>query len=416
MLDINFIRNNPQKVKEGCEKKQIKIDIDELLRLDKEKRKLQGRLDELRAERNKISSQKVQENLLSRAREIKEEIKKIEPRLHELEKKLREILLSLPNLPFDEVPVGKDDSQNLVLRKVGKTPSFKFSYKNYLELAEKLDLIDVKRAAKISGPRFGFLKKEAVLLQFALINFAFDILTKKGFIPILPPVMLKTEMARGTGYFEATNLEEAYFLPKDNLYLAGTSEQPLIAMHANEIFDEEELPKRYVGYSTCFRREAGSYGKDTRGILRVHQFDKVEMIVFCKPEESKKEHQLLLSLEEKLMQALKLPYQVVNICSGDLGMPAAAKFDIETWIPSEKRYRETHSTSNCTDFQARRLDIKYRARNGELRFVHTLNGTAFAMGRTLIAIIENYQQKDGSIKVPRVLQKYCGFKIIKGCK
>jgi seryl-tRNA synthetase len=225
--------------------------------------------------------------------------------------------------------------------------------------------------------------------------------------------MLKEEMAKGTGYFEAADKEEAYFLPQDNMFLAGTSEQSLVAMHSNEVFGRSDLPKRYVAFSTCFRREAGSYGKDTKGILRVHQFDKLEMVVFCKPEDSIKEHKLLLSLQEELMKVLKLPYQVINICTGDLGRPAAMKYDIETWIPSEKKYRETHSTSNCTDYQARNLDIKYKDKFGKLNFVHTLNGTAFAIGRILIAIIENYQQKDGSIKVPDVLVAYMnGIKTI----
>jgi len=219
--------------------------------------------------------------------------------------------------------------------------------------------------------------------------------------------MIKQEMARGTGYFEQTDENEAYRLACDDMFLVGTSEQSLIAMHADEVFQEKELPKLYAGFSTCFRREAGSYGKDTKGILRVHQFDKVEMVVFCRPEDSSRYRELLLTIEETLMQALNLPYQVVNICTGDLGRPAAAKYDIETWIPSENKYRETHSTSTCTDFQARRLNIRYRA-NNELRFVHTLNGTAFAIGRMIIAIIENFQQKDGSILIPDVLQPYMG--------
>jgi len=300
------------------------------------------------------------------------------------------------------------------LKKVGKRPEFDFKPKDYLEIAEELDLIDIKRAAKVSGTRFGYLKNEAVLLEFALINLALGTLIKEGFAPVIPPVMLKPEMARGTGYFEAVDLKEAYYLPKDKLFLIGTSEQSLLTMHANEIFEEKELPKRYLGFSSCFRREAGSYGKDTRGIFRVHQFDKVEMFSFSKPDDSKKEHQFFLKIEEDLMKKLALPYQVVNICTGDLGFPAAAKYDIETWLPGQGKYRETHSTSNCTDFQARRLNIRYRDKNGKLNFVHTVNGTAFAIPRPLIAIIENYQQKDGSVKIPQVLQKYmAGKKIIK---
>jgi seryl-tRNA synthetase len=282
-----------------------------------------------------------------------------------------------------------------------------------MELGKSLELIDAERASKVSGSRFGYLKNELPLLEFAIINLVMATAKKEGFIPVIPPVMLKDEMARGTGYFEATDEKEAYYLPEDKMYLVGTSEQSLVCMHADEILNEKDLPLRYVGFSTCFRREAGSYGKDTKGILRVHQFDKLEMVIFSKPEDSQKEHKLLLSIEEKLMKALALPYQVINICTGDLGRPVAAKYDIETWLPSEKRYRETHSSSNCTDFQARRLNIRYRDKAGKVGFVHTLNGTAFAIGRILIMIMENYQQKDGSIKVPKALQKYCGFKVIK---
>jgi seryl-tRNA synthetase len=405
MLDINFIRQNPEKVKEACKKKNVQCDVDAVLAYDKKKRERITSIEILRSKQNKIGKDNIEEG-----KRIKSEIKKLEPEMEEIEKKLEELLMALPNIPFDDVPVGKDDSQNVVLRKVGKVPKFDFPAKDYLQIGEGLNLIDVKRAAKVAGARFGYIKNEAVLLEFAIIKLVFDLLTKKGFSPVLPPVMLKEEMAMGTGYFEASDKEEAYFLPQDKMFLVGTSEQSLIAMHANEVLD---LPKRYIAFSTCFRREAGSYGKDTKGILRVHQFDKLEMIIFSKPEDSKKEHQLLLSIEEELMKKLALPYQVINICTGDLGRPAAAKYDIETWVPSENKYRETHSTSNCTDFQARRLNIKYKDKTGKLAFVHTLNGTGFAIGRILIAIIENYQQKDGSIKVPKVLQKYTGFKIIK---
>jgi len=240
-----------------------------------------------------------------------------------------------------------------------------------------------------------------------------DILIKEGFIPLIPPVMIRPEMMKGMGYVERGG-EEIYRVEKDNLYLVGTAEQIIGPMHANEVFEERDLPLRYVGFSSCFRREAGTYGKDTRGIFRVHQFDKVEMFIFCKPEDSKKEHQLLLKIEKDLMQKLKIPYRVVQMCSGDLGDPAAAKYDIEAWFPGQGKYRETHSTSNCTDFQARRLNIRYRdSKTNKLQFVHTVNGTAIAIGRAILSILENYQQKDGSVKVPKILQKYLGFKLIK---
>jgi len=419
MLDIKFIRQNPEKVKEGCQKKRVKIDIDRFLEIDRQRKETIQALELIRAQKNQASKEIAQlkesnqrQKIILKTKELDRNSDRMEEKLKGLEEEFNNLMYQIPNLPFDEVPVGKDDSENVVLRQVGERTKFNFESKDYLEIAEKIDLIDTKRAAKTSGSRFGFLKGEAALMEFALIRFVMDILTKENFIPVVPPVMLKKEMMMGMGYLQPGGDEETYYLPKDDLYLVATSEQSIGAMHANETFQEKDLPRRYVGFSTCFRREAGSYGKDTKGILRVHQFDKIEMFSFVKPEDSKKEHQFLLSQEEKLMKALKLPYQVINICTGDLGMPAAAKYDIEAWIPSQKRYRETHSTSNCTDFQARRLNIRYQKKDGKLEFVHTLNGTAFAIGRILIAIIENYQQKDGSIKVPEALWPYLGFKVI----
>ena len=413
MLDINFIRENSEKVKEACRNKNANVDVDRVLELDKKKRELMTSLESLKAEQNKISKGGHDELAINKAKELKEQFKELEPELKKIEGELHGLLILLPNIPFDDTPVGKDDSGNVVLRKIGKLPKFNFEARDYMQLGKDLDLIDTERAGKVSGSRFGYLKNELPLLEFAIINFVMDTVRKQGFAPVIPPVLLKNEIARGTGYFEATDEKEAYYFPEDKFYLAGTSEQSLVAMHAGEVLNEKDLPIRYVGFSTCFRREAGSYGKDTKGILRVHQFDKLEMVIFSKPEDSKKEHQLLLSLEEKMMKGLGLPYQVINICTGDLGRPAASKYDIETWLPSENKYRETHSTSNCTDFQARRLNMRYKDKSGKMNFVHTLNGTAFAIGRILIMIMENYQQKDGNIKVPKALQKYCGFKIIK---
>jgi len=423
MLDIKFIRQNPDKVKEGCQKKQVKVDINLLLEVDKKRRELLQALEDMRAQKNKASKKisetkggKEKQKIILQMRELDKNSDRLTENSKKLDEEFKKLMLQIPNLPFDDVPVGRDERDNVVLREVGEKLKFDlpagrqgFQPKDYLEIAENLDLIDVKRAAKTSGTRFGFLKREAALMEFAIINFVFENLLGEDFIPIVPPVMIKPEMMRGMGYVERGG-EEIYFVEKDNLYLIGTAEQIIGPMHADETLEEKELPKRYAGFSSCFRREAGSYGKDTKGILRVHQFDKVEMFIFCQPEESKKEHQLLLSIEEKLMQALKLPYRVIQICTGDLGDPAAAKYDIEAWMPSENRYRETHSTSNCTDFQARRLNIRYRDKSGKLNFVHTINGTAFAIGRILIAIFENYQQKDGSIKIPEVLQKYLGRK------
>ena len=407
MLDIKFIRENPKEVKKKAQSKGANINVDLILKLDEERRRLIQGVESLKAEKNKLG---VKDR--KKGKEIKEQIKKLEPKLEKTEKEFEELMLQVPNLPLDDVPIGKTEKDNLVMKNVGIRTKFSWKAKNYMELAEALDIIDVQRAAKVSGTRFGYLKGGVVMLEFALIQLAFDVLLKQGFIPIVPPVMIKAEMAKGMGYLEQLGKEEAYYLPEDDLYLVGTSEQSLGTMHANEVFNEKDLPRRYAGFSTCFRREAGSYGKDVKGILRVHQFDKIEMFSFCKPEDSVKEHKLLLSLEEKLMKLLKIPYRVVQVCSGDLSMPSVATYDIESWMPGQNQYRETHSTSNCTDFQARRLNIRYRSKNG-IEFVHMLNGTAFAIGRTLIAIIENYQQKDGSVKVPIALQKYIKIKEIK---
>jgi seryl-tRNA synthetase len=420
MLDIRLIRKNPEKVKEGIKKKGFdeKL-VDELLKVDEKRREKIKEVEELRAKINKISKEigkekdeEKKKELLKESKEISEKLERLEEELKKKEEIFESLMAKLPNLPFDDVPVGKDETQNVVLREVGEKPKFDFTPKDHMEIGEKLDLIDVKRAAKTSGTRFGFLKNEAVLLEFAIINFTFNTLIKEGFIPVIPPILIKGKPFWGMGYLDRGK-EEVYYIPKDELYLVGTAEQIIGPMHMDEIFEEKELPKRYLGFSSCFRREAGSYGKDTRGIFRVHQFDKIEMFSFCKPEDSRKEHRFFLEMEEKLMQALKIPYRVVHICTGDLGEPAAEKFDIEAWLPGQNKYRETHSTSNCTDFQARRLNIRYRRKSGKLEFVHTINGTAFAIGRILIAILENYQQNDGSVKIPEVLHPYLPFKEIR---
>jgi len=419
MLDIKLIRQNPKIVKEGSKNKGIKVDIDRLLEVDKKRRETLQALENIQAQKNKaskripeIKDEKEKRKIILQMKEIDKNSDRLNKTSKELDEEFNKLMLQIPNLPQEDVPIGKDEKENVVLKEVGQKPKFDFKPKDYMEIAERLDLIDVQRAAKISGTRFGYLKNEAVLLEFALVNFAFDNLLKEGFSPIIPPIMIKEEMARGMGYVEQLDKEEAYYLEKDNLYLVGTAEQSIGPYFANEILEENDLPKRFAGFSTCFRREAGAYGKDTRGIFRVHQFDKIEMFSFCKPEDSIKEHQFFLDLEEKLMQLLKIPYRVIRICTGDLGFPAAAKYDIEAWLPSENRYRETHSTSNCTDFQTRRLKIRYHDKNGNLNFVHTVNGTAFSQ-RPILAIIENYQQKDGGILVPEILQKYLSFKIIK---
>jgi len=416
MIDIKLLREKPEVVREALKKRGVELDVDYLLELDEKIRKLKQNVQNLRAQRNQISSAaKDKPELLEKGREIKEKIKTLEQELKELEVEFNNKFLLIPNIPFDDVPVGEDESSNVVLRKWGRIPEFNFEVKDHLELGKMWDIIDVERAAKVSGTRFGYLKNEAALLEIALINLAFDILAKKeGFTPVIPPTLIKPESMKAMGYIDTEeDLAERYFLKKDNLFLVGTAEQSVGPMHQNEIFKEEELPKRYVAFSSCFREEAGSYGKDTRGILRVHQFDKIEMFSFSKPEDSKKEQLYLLSLAEKLVQLLKIPYRVVALCTGDLSRPSASTFDIECWIPSQNKYRETNSISNCTDFQTRRLNIRYRKKGeNKTEFVHTLNGTAFAIGRIIIAILENYQQKDGRILVPKVLRKYLGFKYI----
>jgi len=404
MLDIKYIRDNLKEVKKATQDKGYKIDFEKLLRLNDERRKIIQEIDELRAQRNKLTKNDIQ-----KGKKIKEELKKLEPQKQELEKEYKELMYKIPNIPEKGVKVGKDERDNEVIKKAGKIKLKKA--KDHTEIGKSMDLIDTDASAISSGSRFCFLKNEAVMLEFALINFALDLLCKEKFIPIIPPVMLKNEVARETGYYEAGD-DDSFYLKDEEKVLIGTSEHSILAYHKNTVFNEKDLPRRYVGFSTCFRREAGSYGRDVKGILRVHQFDKVEMVSFARPEDSKKEHQYLLSLEEKIVQKLELPFRVVKMCTGDLGRPASSKYDIEVWLPGQGRYRETHSSSNCTDFQARRLNIRYRE-SDKSGFVHTLNGTAIAIGRTLIAILENYQQKDGSVKVPEVLQKYCGFKEIK---
>ena len=409
-----------------------------MLEIDQRRRNKIKEVDDLRARQNQLSNEisrsaEGREKKIEGSKEIKAKLGSIEFEMKALEEEFVGLMYKLPNLPDDSVPVGKDEKDNIVLREVGGKPKFKFTPRDYVELGEKLDLIDTERAAKVSGSRFGYLKHEAPLLEFALVQLALDFvrdeknikkivkerklsISSKPFIPVVPPVLIKPEAMKAMGYVERGG-DEIYYLEKDNLYLVGTAEQSVGPMHMDETFEEGKMPHRHIAFSTCFRREAGSYGKDTRGILRVHQFDKAEMFILSSPETSREEHQLLLGIEEHLMQTLGIPYQVINNCSGELGDPAAAKFDIEAWLPGQKggegEYRETHSTSNTTDFQARRLNVKFRRKDGKTEFVHMLNGTAFAIGRTIIAILENYQQEDGSVKVPKVLQKYTGFKEIK---
>ncbi len=406
MLDIKFIRENAKLVEEGARQKGYPTDVEKLLKVDDQRRKLIEEVDKLRSDRNKAAKERDEKT----GSKIKVELKQKEVDLEKLNEDFYKLVRQVPNLPKDDVKPGTSEAENEVLRQVGEKPKFDFEPKDHLELGVALDLIDTDTASKISGPRFGYLKNELALLEFALINFVMDLLVKEGFIPIIPPVIINKNVAENLGYPEyATG--EGYTV--DDQYLVGTAEHSIVPMHADQTFKDSDLPKRYVGFSTAFRREAGSYGKDTRGIFRVHQFDKVEMVTYVLPEDEDKEHEYLLSLEEKIVQELELPYQVIKMCSGDLGFPTARKYDVETWIPSQQKYRETHSASTNSDFQSRRLNIKYQNK-GKKDYVYILNATAVAIGRTLIAIMENYQQKDGSIIVPEVLQKYTNFKKIPG--
>ena len=429
MLDIALIRNNPELVKKGIATKNANPDmVDAFLALDQKWRNATTELDKLRALQRTLS----EERKIDEAKANKEQIKKLEYDLQEMSAERDILWARIPNIPLPDVVLGKSDADNIVLREVGERTHFKFSPKDYLAIAYALGIIDTERAAKVSGSRFGYLLGDMVLLEFALLQFATKILTDKNilrkiitaqklkisekpFIPVLPPVLISKESMSAMGYLERGE-DEIYHLPKDNLYIVGTSEQSLGPMHMNETFQAQDLPLRYFGFSSCFRREAGSYGKDTKGILRVHQFNKSEMFTFVLPEASQDEHEFLLAIEEYLMQQLEIPYHVLNICTADLGDPAAKKYDVEAWLPGqlggEGEYRETHSTSNCTDYQARRLNVKFRPEgNAPSQYVHTLNGTVFSE-RPLIAIIENYQTEDGKIEIPKVLQPYIGKKII----
>src|SRR5213083_286989 len=358
--------------------------------------------DELRAAR-KLKGKPTPEQLVELER-VKEELQSLEAQLSAAEARRKELLDRVPNPPDEETPDGFTDEDAVEIRRVGEPPSFDFPARDHLALAEVYGWIDLERAAKVSGARFAYRIGDVALLELALYRFALDRLVTRGFTPVLPPILVREEAMYGTGFFP-TDEVNIYGVERDELYLVGTSEVPLAAMRSGEVLDADELPLRYAGYSTCFRREAGAAGKDTRGMFRVHQFDKVEMFVFTRPEWSQDEHERLLEIEEKLVQDLELPYRVVNVAAGDLGASAAKKYDIEAWFPSQERYREITSTSNTTDYQARRLEIRYRRDDKQLEPVHTLNGTAVT-GRAMLAIVENFQDRDGSISIPQPLHEF----------
>ncbi len=417
MLDIQFIRNNAETVRDGVRKKRIDVDVDRLLELDEKRRQLQHEVDDMRSQRNQLSSTegggKPTQDQIDQVKQLKEQLTSKEAELDEVEAEYERLMLQVPNPPDPSVPEGADDGENQAIKHWGDVPDFDFTPKDHVQLGESLDLIDMETAAQTSGARFFYLKNDAVLLEFALTQWILGKLVQNGFSPIIPPQLVREQMMQATGFFPADANEIYHVNPDDDdLYLIGTSEVPLAGLHMFEPVNGDELPKRYAGFSSCFRREAGSYGKDTRGIMRVHQFDKLEMYSFTHPDDSWEEHEFLLSIEEEILQELKLPYRVVNICGGDLGPAAAKKYDCEAWIPTQGQYRELTSCSNTTDFQARRGGIKYTDENDQSHFTHTLNGTAMASTRTLIAIMENYQTEDGRIHIPEVLQLYVGAEII----
>jgi seryl-tRNA synthetase len=412
VLDLRSIREDPDPARTALARRSpdLAADLDRALELDRRRRELTTEVGDLRAAQNRASreiggsSGEERDRRIASVREVSERLESLEPELAATESELKALLDRLPNPPHPSVPEGETDEDDDLVRQVGEPPSFGFEPRDHVELGERLGIIDIERAARVSGSRFTYLLGAAVWVQWALVRYCLDRLTGKGFLPVVPPVLVRDEAMYGTGFLP-TDEAQIYVTREDDLYLVGTAEVSLAAIHQGEILEPEGLPRRYVGYSTCFRREAGAHGKDTRGIFRVHQFDKVEMYSFTEPEASWDEHEFLLSCEEELVGGLEIPYRVMNVCTGELGAPAAKKYDIEVWLPGQGRYRELTSCSNTTDYQARRLECRVRYPDGN-RVAHTLNGTASAIGRTLIALLENHQRQDGSVALPEALHPY----------
>lgn len=417
MIDIKLLREQPDVVRAAAKNKNSDPGkIDEALKLEDDRRYLLIQIENLRSRRNQLSRDQIPEG-----KKIKAQLKSLEPKLKEIEGELDLVMRQIPNIPFDSVPVGRDESQNQPIRSWGQPRQFDFPIRDHLELGEKLGIIDVATAGKVTGSRFGYFLGDLALMEIALIQLAFKTLTDpqilskiarkynpKPFIPVIPPVMINPQTYIRMARLDPGMEEERYFLPKDNLYLVGSAEHTLGPLHMDQILEERDLPIRYVGFSSCFRREAGSYGKDVRGILRVHQFDKVEMECFTTPQDSLKEQDFLIAVQEYIMQSLGLPYQVVAICTGDMGGPDARQIDINTWMPAQNKYRETQTSDLMTDYQARRLNTRVRLKNGQTVFAHMNDATCIAVGRTLIAILENCQNADGSVTIPQVLVPYLG--------
>lgn len=407
MLDLNLIRQSPGLVKQGVKNKGYdpKV-VDRVLRIDETRRQLIKEVEQWRQKRNQLKRGEIE-----KGKKIKEMLRRIEPDLRAVEEELKMVLAEIPNLPAEETPRGASEKDNVEIKKWGKIKKLDFEPKDHLELGKKLGILDFEAGAKVAGSGFYFWLNEGALLELALVKYAFDFLTKEGFTPIITPDLARSRYYLGTGYLPQGPEAQTYEIKGEDLGLIATAEVTLAGKHADETIPADQLPLKYVGYSHCFRQEGGAYGKYSKGLYRVHQFTKTEMFVYCLPEESNQWHEKILALEEKIYQELGLPYQVVEMCAGDLGAMAARKFDINVWMPGRGDYGEVTSTSNCTDYQARNLNIKYR-RQSETGFVHLINATAIAVPRTILAILENYQQKDGSVLIPKALQPYVGQKKI----
>jgi seryl-tRNA synthetase len=411
MLDIRAIREDAGRFRAGLARRNLGDAVDALLAADELRRDLTARVEDLRARQNRVSkeigaaSAEDKQSLIAEVGKVSAELKELEPALADAQRSLADLLAVTPNVPDESAPNGFTDEDAVEIRRHGAPPAFAFEPRDHVALGEALGVLDTERGARTSGSRFVYLLGDIVFVQIALMRHAMDVLAAHGFTPVIPPVLVREEAMYGTGFLP-TDAVNIYRTEEDELYLVGTSEVPLAAFHMGEILDQSDLPLHYAGYSTCFRREAGTYGKDLGGMFRVHQFDKVEMFSFCTPESSWDEHELLLSIEEEIIGNLEIPYRVVNVAAGDLGGSAAKKYDIEAWLPGQDRYRELTSCSNCTDYQARRLQTRVRHEDGALETLHTLNGTATAIGRTLIALLENHQRADGSVEVPVALHPY----------
>lgn len=419
MLDIKFIREHKDLVKEAARKKHVSLNVDKLLTLDDERVGLLQVVEEARARQNKASDEiakttdeATRQKKISEMKTLKETLSKDEEKLKKIMDEWRALMLAVPNIPDVSVPEGDSDEQNVELKKEGDVPKFSFKPKSHLELLKDLDLADFERGSKVHGFRGYFLKNEGALLSWAIWNYAQEFFLKKNFTPFIAPSIARKEFFYGTGHLP--NDAEDLYMTQDEDYLSGTAEVPMMAYHANEVLEQSQFPLRYLAFSPCYRREAGSYGKDTKGLIRVHEFFKIEQVLLCEAshEESVKLHEEITKNAEEFMQSLGIPYRVVVNCGGDLGLGQVKKYDIEAWVPSEEKYRETHSASYFHDFQTRRFNIKYKDKDGKLRFAHSLNNTATATPRILVSLLENYQKEDGTIEVPKVLQKYIGKEVI----